>query len=167
MVPLEVLGIVQETRGHPVIILRHEDRFLPIVVGLAEAEAIQAGLMKRDLGRPMTHDLVCNLLAGLRGEIQSIVVYKLENETFYAHLNIEQKSAEGTVEQVLRVDTRPSDGIAIASRLNTPIFASEQVMDEASRDISLLNIEEEESEDPDVDEDEDDEDDEGDEGFDA
>lgn len=152
MVPLEVLGIVQETRGHPVIILRHEDRFLPIVVGLAEAEAIQAGLMKRDLGRPMTHDLICNLLAGLRGEIKSIVIYKLENETFYAHLNIEQKNADGNVEQVLRVDSRPSDGIAIAARLNTPIFAGEQVMDEASRDISLLNIEEEEDEgDDDVD----------------
>lgn len=168
MVPLEVLGIVQETRGHPVIILRHEDRFLPIVVGLAEAEAIQGGLMKRDLGRPMTHDLVCNLLAGLRGEIKSIVIYKLESETFYAHLNIEQKAADGTIEQVLRVDTRPSDGIAIAARLDTPIFAGEQVMDEASRDISLLNIEEDDGDEEGEDDETDDDDDEdADEEFDA
>jgi len=147
MIPLEILGIVQDGHSHPVVILRNEDRFLPIVVGLAEADAIQAALVQRDLGRPMTHDLICNLLAGLRGEIKSVVIYKLENETFYAHLNIEQKNASGGIEQVLRVDSRPSDGIAIAARLNTPIMAAEEVINEASRDIALLNMGEEPDED--------------------
>ena len=152
MIPLEVLGIIEDR--HPVVILRHEDRFLPIVVGAAESSAIRSALIQRDLGRPMTHDLICNLLAGLRGELQSVIIYKLERETFYAHLNIEQKDANGDVEQVLRVDSRPSDGIAIACRLSAPILAAEEVMDQASQDMSVLNMgeePEEEEEDPDFD----------------
>ena len=139
MVPLEVLGVTIYGASHPLVILRHEDRFLPIVVGTAEADAIHAALEKRDLGRPMTHDLICNLMAGLGGDLKSVIVYKLENETFYAHLNIEQSNAEGGVAQVLRVDSRPSDGIAIACRLNAPIFAAQEVMDQASQDMALLS----------------------------
>jgi len=151
MVPLEVLGIIEDGHHHPVVILRHEDRFLPVVVGTFESDAIRAALINRDLGRPMTHDLICNLLAGLRGEIKSVVIYKLENETFYAHLNIEQKDASGNVEQVLRVDSRPSDGIAIACRLETPVYAAEEVMDQASQDMAVLNMGEEPDEDDDTD----------------
>ena len=137
-VPLEVLGVSMDSHHQPVVILRHEDRVLPIVVGLPEAEAIHAALLHRDLGRPMTHDLICNLLAGLRGDLQSVTIYKLENETFYAHLNIEQRTATGQIDQVLRVDSRPSDGIAIACRTNSPIFATQTVMDQASQDMSIL-----------------------------
>ncbi|MBI4559851.1 MAG: bifunctional nuclease family protein [Candidatus Hydrogenedentes bacterium] len=138
MVKLEVLGVSSDGHHQPVVLLRNEDRVLPIVVGIAEADAIHAALTHRNLGRPMTHDLICNLLAGLHAEMQSVIIYKLENDTFYAHLNIEQKSNTGQVEQVLRVDSRPSDGIAIAVRLETPIFAAEQVMDQASQDVSIL-----------------------------
>jgi len=137
-VPLEVLGVSMDSHHQPVVILRHDDRVLPIVVGLPEAEAIHAALIHRDLGRPMTHDLICNLLAGLRGDLQSVTIYKLENETFYAHLNIEQRTAAGQIDQILRVDSRPSDGIAIACRTNSPIFATQTVMDQASQDMSIL-----------------------------
>ncbi len=153
-IPLEVLGVSMDSHHQPVVILRHEDRVLPIVVGLPEAEAIHAALINRDLGRPMTHDLICNLLAGLRGELQSVTIYKLENETFYAHLNIEQRSVDGQVEQVLRVDSRPSDGIAIACRTESPIFVTQTVMDVASQDMSILGTGEEpdeEGEEPDFD----------------
>lgn len=153
-VPLEVLGVSMDSHHQPVVILRHDDRVLPIVVGLPEAEAIHAALIHRDLGRPMTHDLICNLLAGLRGDLQSVTIYKLENETFYAHLNIEQRSATGQIDQILRVDSRPSDGIAIACRTNAPIFATQTVMDQASQDMSILGTgdePEEESEDNDFD----------------
>lgn len=146
MVQLEVLGVSMDGHHQPVVLLRHDDRVLPIVVGLAEAEAIHAALIKRDLGRPMTHDLICNILAGLHGELQSVTIYKLENETFYAHLNIEQKSAAGQVEQLIRVDSRPSDGIAIACRTNSPIYASQTVMDMASQDMSFLGTGDDESE---------------------
>ena len=143
MLKLEVMGVSMDSHHQPVVLLRHEDRVLPIVVGMFEAEAIHAGLVNKDYGRPMTHDLIRNLLAGLRGTVQSVTIYKLENETFYAHVNIEQKSAAGQVEQVLRVDSRPSDGIAIACRTDAPIFATQSVMDQASQDISILGGSEE------------------------
>ena len=145
LVPLEVLGVGADGGyAPPVILLRHEDRILPIMVGLAEADSIQAALTGRDLGRPMTHDLICNLLAGLRGELKSVTIYKIENDTFYAHLNIEQRSAANQVEQVLRIDSRPSDGIAIACRVGCPIEAAQDVMDKASQDILSPGDEEDE-----------------------
>lgn len=139
LVPLELLGITSDGKFSPVVLLKHEDRVLPIMIGMAEADAIHAGLTHRDLGRPMTHDLICNILAGLRGNVKSVVIYKLENDTFFAHLNIEQQNPNGDVEQVLRIDSRPSDGIAIACRVNCPIYAAQEVMDAASTDWSSLN----------------------------
>ncbi len=146
MVPLEVLGVMHDGQHHPIVILRHEDRFLPIVVGTPEADAIQAALIKRDLGRPMTHDLMCNILVGLGGEIDSVTIYKLERETFYAHLNVKQTMQDGT-KQVLRVDSRPSDGIAVACRTSATIYASQDVMDQASQDMALLSGADDSSED--------------------
>jgi bifunctional DNase/RNase len=137
MVEVEVLG-VSDGAAHPVVLLRHEDRVLPIVVGLPEAQAIQVGLMEEKLGRPMTHDLVCNILAGLRGELQSITIYKLENDTFFAHLNVNQLSGAGEIEQVLRIDSRPSDSIAIAVRAQCPIFVADEVMDAAAQDMGIV-----------------------------
>ena len=101
MLPVEILGVSSDGQHPPVVILRHEERVLLILVGHSEAEAIHLALIKHDLGRPMTHDLICNLLAGLRAELKSTNIYKLENETFYAFLSIEQKSSTGQVEQVL------------------------------------------------------------------
>ena len=149
-VPLDVLGVSMDGHHQPVVLLRHDDRVLPIVVGIAEAEAIHFALVGKDFGRPMTHDLICNLLAGLHGEVKSVNIYKLENETFYAHLNIEQKGLDGQVVQVLRVDSRPSDGIAVACRLKAPIVAAQEVMDMASQDVSILvgGDEEEEDQEP-------------------
>ena len=145
MVPLEVLGVSQADRsGFPFVLLRNESRVLPILVGPHEASAIQIVLMGETPPRPLTHDLICNLLAGLRSQLQSVNIYKLENDIFYAHLNIEQRSASGQVEQVLRVDSRPSDGIAIAVRMQCPIFAAEEVMDAAAQDASILSSAEEE-----------------------
>lgn len=142
MYQVDILG-VSDTPSHPVVLLRHEDRVLPIVVGIPEAQAIQLGLQDEKLGRPMTHDLVCNLLAGLRAELQSVTIYKLENDTFYAHLNLNQVSSAGETEQVLRIDSRPSDGIAIAVRRQCPIFVSEEVMDRAAQDVGLMEQENE------------------------
>jgi uncharacterized protein len=145
MVPLEVLGVSQADKsGFPFVLLRNETRVLPILVGPHEASAIQIVLMGETPPRPLTHDLICNLLAGLRGQLQSVNIYKLENDIFYAHLNIEQRSPTGQVEQVLRVDSRPSDGIAVAVRMQCPIFAAEEVMDIAAQDASILTSAEEE-----------------------
>ena len=145
MIPLEVLGVSQAGKNDfPVVLLRNENRILPILVGLPEARAIQIVLMGETPPRPLTHDLICNLLAGLRGELKSVSIYKLENDIFFAHLNIEQTSASGQVEQVLRVDSRPSDSIAIAVRMGCPVFVAEEVMDVAAQDPSILATGEEE-----------------------
>ena len=102
--------------------------------------------MEEKMGRPMTHDLVSNLLVGLRGRLQSVTIYKLENDTFYAHLNVEQLSESGKMEQMLRIDARPSDGIAIAVREKCPIFVSEEIMDAAAQDVSVLQNDDEDDE---------------------
>lgn len=147
MLPLEVIGVSQsEKDGFPVVWLRNDNRVLPIVVGLPEANAIQIVLLGQSPPRPLTHDLIGNLLAGLRGELQSVSIYKLENEIFFAHLNIQQRSATGQIEQILRVDSRPSDGIAIAVRLKCPILVAEEVLDAAGQDASLLTEAPEEDE---------------------
>jgi hypothetical protein len=157
MVELEILGVSHsEEQQYPLVLLRHESRVLPIVVGLNEASAIQVGLIAERMPRPMTHDLIKNILAGLRAELKSVTIYRLENSTFYAHLNVEQKNAEGDVEQVLKIDTRPSDGIAIAVRVGCPVFAAEEVMDEAAQEASILGPGEEPD---DLDDDDDDFDD--------
>ena len=139
MLELKVLGVsTVEQHNYPIVLLRHDNRILPILIGPPEASAIQIGLSNEVMARPMTHDLVCNLLAGLRAELQSVTIYRLENDTFFAHLNIEQRNAQGNVEQVLRIDTRPSDGVAIAVRVGCPIYAAEEVMDLAAQDASNM-----------------------------
>ena len=160
MLELEILGVSQAEEHHyPLVLLRHDMRILPILVGIPEASAIQIGLLGEKTARPMTHDLICNLLAGLRGSLKSVTIYRLQNDTFYAHLNVEQQNAQGHVEQVLRIDTRPSDGIAIAIRTGCPIFAAEEVMDVAGQDASVLDSEDLPGEvDDDDDDDEDDDD---------
>jgi bifunctional DNase/RNase len=143
MLKLEVLGVSPDPAYQPVVLLRHEDRVLPIVVGVAEADAILAALTKRNIGRPMTHDLICNLLAGLRGRLLSVTIYKLERDTFYAYLDVQQDDINGELQQALKIDTRPSDGIAIALRVNCPIMVAPEVMDQAAQDMSNLTAQEE------------------------
>ena len=143
MIEMEIWGVSDGQPG-PVVLLRNENRILPIVINFPEANAIQMGLMGQKFGRPMTHDLICNLLAGLKGTVQSVNIYKLEKDTYYAYLNIEQRSQDGEIEQILRVDTRPSDGMAIAVRVKCPIYAAEEVLDTSGQDMSALGLSDEE-----------------------
>ncbi len=148
MVELKVLGVTwDEQNPQPIVLLRHENQLLPIVVGLAEAKAIEDGCMERNFGRPMTHDLICNVLAGLDAKLKSVVIYKLENETFYACLNIEQSVDDGKVENVIRIDSRPSDGIATAVRMGCPIYAAEEVMEAAAKFVTIEEPPDDEPED--------------------
>lgn len=139
MLSAQVLGITQmQGSGFPAVLLGHEERVLFISIGLPEASAIQLALLEEKTPRPMTHDLICNLLAGLRTTLESVAIYKLEEQTFFAYLSMEQHNEQGELEQALRVDARPSDAIAIALRVGCPILISETVMDEAGHDASLL-----------------------------
>ena len=141
MIEVEILGI-RHTPNHYVVSLRHEDRVLPIVVGAPEAQAIYLELHGEKLGRPMTHDLFCNVLVGLRAELESVTIYKLEHDVFFAHLNVQQQSPSGEMEQLLRIDSRPSDGIAIAVRRQSPIYVAEEVMESAAQYVDSLGPDE-------------------------
>jgi len=111
----------------PVLILADEGekRSFPIWIGLAEANAIAIELEKLPTQRPLTHDLIKNILESLDARVQKIVVNDLRDNTFYAVLHLRMGNADITV------DSRPSDAIALALRVGAPIFVEEDVVDKA------------------------------------
>jgi bifunctional DNase/RNase len=112
---------------HRVVILKdlNADRYLPIWIGPYEAEAIALRLQNREVARPLTHDLLNNVIAELGGEVSHIVVTALRNDTFYSLITVSLNGGR------LEIDSRPSDAIALAVRANVPIFVDEDVMAEA------------------------------------
>ena len=119
----------------PIIVLRDEDgqRLLPIWVGVFEANAIALQIENVQTPRPMTHDLLRNVIADLEGTVERIVVCDLRENTFYAHIHIRAQ------QRALTIDARPSDAIALALRAQAKIFVEESVITgaqsvEASKD---------------------------------
>lgn len=110
-----------------VVILKEKqsDRYLPIWVGPAEADAIAVQLQELRVARPLTHDLLRSVIQALGASVQSIVVNDLNNDTFYARIMLDVDGRH------LEIDSRPSDAIALAVRVNVPIFAEETVLDKA------------------------------------
>ncbi|MBI4496290.1 MAG: bifunctional nuclease family protein [Chloroflexi bacterium] len=110
-----------------VVILKekHADRYLPIWIGPAEADAIAVQLQELRVARPLTHDLLRSVIQALGANVQSIVVNDLNNDTFYARIVLDVDGRH------LEIDSRPSDAIALAVRVNVPIFAEEAVLDKA------------------------------------
>lgn len=110
-----------------VVILKEKgsDRYLPIWIGPAEADAIAIKLQDVSVPRPMTHDLLGSIISTLGGDMTHITVCGLESDTFYAKIGLQ---AEG---KALEVDCRPSDAIALAVRAQVPIYVSDDVMDKA------------------------------------
>jgi len=110
-----------------VVILREKaaDRYLPIWIGPAEADAIAAKLQGVKLERPLTHDLLRSVVEALGARVNSIIVYELKSDVFYAKiiLNIDGGQIE--------IDSRPSDALALAVRVEVPIYVDESVMDKA------------------------------------
>lgn len=102
-------------------------RVLPIWIGIFEANAIALELRKISTARPMTHDLILNIIKGLEAEVTKVVVTELKDNTFYAIIHINLR--EGEVE----IDSRPSDAIAVALRVGTPIYVAEEVINQAGR----------------------------------
>jgi bifunctional DNase/RNase len=119
--------MVDPITNMPIIILRDKDgqRVLPIWVGVFEANAIALQIENVTTPRPMTHDLLKNVIQDLRGRIEKIVVSDLKENTFYALIYL----AVGG--EVMAVDARPSDAIALALRAQAPIFVEERVIDHA------------------------------------
>jgi bifunctional DNase/RNase len=102
-------------------------KILPIWIGIFEANAIALELRKINTARPMTHDLIFNIIKGLEAEVTKIVVTELKDNTFYATIHMNTK--EGKVV----VDSRPSDAIAVALRVGTTIYVVEEVINQAGR----------------------------------
>lgn len=130
MVEMDLVGVrVELPSNTPIALLRERSgarRVLPIFIGGPEATAIAFALEEVVTPRPMTHDLMRDLLEDLGVSIESVAVTELRDRTFYAE--IELHAADG----VHRVSSRPSDAIALAVRIGSPIFAAEAVLDEAA-----------------------------------
>jgi len=119
--------MVDPITNMPIIILRDRDgqRVLPIWVGVFEANAIALQIENVATPRPMTHDLLRNVIHDLRAEIRKIVVSDLKENTFYALIHLELNG------EPLAVDARPSDAIALALRARAPIYVEDRVIDSA------------------------------------
>jgi bifunctional DNase/RNase len=111
-----------------IIILREmeSERFLPIWIGPFEAEAITTSLQEIEVIRPMTHDLLRNVLKVLGGQVLHINITELRDDVFYARIVINIAGQE------IEIDARPSDALALAVRTHVPIYVSEDVMEEAA-----------------------------------
>ncbi len=110
-----------------IVILRESnaDRYLPIWIGVYEAESITIALQEVEVARPLTHDLLKNVFQKLNAHILRVEVVSLRNDTFYGNIVTEVNG------QIINIDSRPSDALAIAVRLNAPIFIARSVMDAA------------------------------------
>ncbi len=113
--------------SHRIVVLKEigAERYLPIWIGPCEAEAISVGVKGIDVQRPLTHDLIVNLLDALDVELSYVHVSELSDNTYFATLAISGTEAE------IEVDARPSDAIAVAVRLGVPIYVAESVMTDA------------------------------------
>lgn len=128
MIEVKVATIqVSLVSAHRIVVLQElgEERYLPIWIGACEAEAISMDLQGVEPPRPMTHDLIVNILGRLDARLDYILVHTLANDTFYGSLFVEVN------DELIEVDSRPSDAIAIAVRFGVPIYVDENVMEKA------------------------------------
>jgi bifunctional DNase/RNase len=119
--------MVDPITNTPIVILRDKDgqRVLPIWVGLVEANAIALQIENVSMSRPMTHDLLRNVIHDLKATVQKVVVCDLQENTFYALIHLALNG------EMLAIDARPSDAIALALRTRAPIFVEDAVIDRA------------------------------------
>ena len=132
MIEMELVGVrVELPHNQPIVLLKERtgDRFLPIWIGAVEATSIAFALQGVTTPRPMTHDLLRDLLETLRVSVDRIVVTELRERTFYAEIEMTNDG------QKVVVSSRPSDAIALAVRATVPIYAEEGVLAEAGIEI--------------------------------
>jgi bifunctional DNase/RNase len=129
MIEMELTGVrVELPTNQPIVLLRERggERYLPIWIGASEAAAIALSLQGVVTPRPMTHDLMKNILDDLSVQPNRIVVTELRDSTFYATIELQRGTDR------YEVSSRPSDAIALAVRMEIPIFANEDVLEEAA-----------------------------------
>jgi bifunctional DNase/RNase len=126
---MQIYGVSFDMVGkQPIVLLKtiDDNRFLPIWIGHPEAAAILMKLQGADTPRPMTHDLIVDMLDQVDSKCERISVTELRDNTFYASITLSVNGSE------VELDSRPSDALAIAVRLGVPIFVAEEVIDESS-----------------------------------
>ena len=141
MKELSLVGVrVELPTNQPIVLLKENDgdRYLPIWIGAVEATAIAFALQGVDTPRPMTHDLMRDILTSTDIAVERILINDLIDQTFHALIRM---TSDG---KTVEVSSRPSDAIALAVRINAPIFAAEEVLDQAG--IELKDEEETEVE---------------------
>ena len=124
-IEVKIRGLMMDpVTNMPIVILKdlNGNAVLPIWVGVYEANAIALEIEKVSTPRPMTHDLIKNLLLGLNTTVRKVVVKDLRDETYYALIWLEQDG------QIISIDSRPSDALAVALRLDCPIYVEEEVL---------------------------------------
>jgi uncharacterized protein len=124
-VEMKIRGLMMDpVTNMPIVILRDAsgETILPIWVGIYEANAIALEIEKVTTPRPMTHDLIKNVLTGLEAGVKKVVVNELRDDTFYAVIWVERDGG------LVSIDSRPSDALALALRLDCPIYVEEQVL---------------------------------------
>lgn len=139
LIEMNLAGVRMELPSNqPIVLLRESEgeRFLPIWIGPSEATAIAVALQGIVTPRPMTHDLLKNILEEMAVQVSSIIITELREGTYYAVINMQRNG------DAFEISSRPSDAIALAVRLGCKIFASDDVLTEAS--ILIPNGEEEE-----------------------
>ena len=121
--------IISEIGDQQVIYLKEVDgeRTFPIVIGLFEATSIDRRVKGIQSPRPLTHDLLASMVEHLGGEVQDVVISELREHTYFAKLRVRQEG------ELIEVDSRPSDAIALAVTVNAPIYVAEEVLDEVSQ----------------------------------
>jgi bifunctional DNase/RNase len=141
MQEMVIYGVSFDMVGkQPIVLLKTADgnKFLPIWIGHPEAAAILMRLQGASTPRPMTHDLVSEMLTQLDAKIVRIAVTELRENTFYAVITVSVDGSE------IEVDSRPSDAIALAVRAEAPIFAADSVIDESAIEFEHEDVNEEE-----------------------
>ena len=135
-VEMRIRGLlVDPVNNTPIVILKdaNSDTVLPIWVGVFEASAIQMEIEKVSTPRPMTHDLIKNVLSGLDAHVHKVVVTELKDDTFYAVIWLEREG------RVVSIDSRPSDALALALRMDCPIFVDDQVLKNSKQASNLAD----------------------------
>ena len=124
-VEMKIRGLMMDpVTNMPIVILKDTNggQILPIWVGIYEANAIALEIEKVSTPRPMTHDLIKNVLTGLEAGVRKVVVSELRDDTFYAVIWLEREG------ESISIDSRPSDALALALRLDCPIYVEDQVL---------------------------------------
>ncbi len=123
--------LIRETDDMHIVELREVDgeRVFPIVIGLNEAAAIERRLMGQKPPRPLTHELLADVIQGLGAEMEKILITDLKKSTFFARIFLRHGG------ELIDIDSRPSDAIALGVANEVPIFVADEVLDEACRDL--------------------------------